>query len=64
MLALRHGVLSVEHSEGRALVPIDSAGRLQLPPSALGLFPDDRAELVVEDDRVVLRRPSDLDGDA
>lgn len=64
VLALRHGVLSAEHSEGRALVPIDSAGRLQLPPSALLLFPDDRAELVVEDDRVVLRRPADLEDGA
>jgi putative ABC transport system ATP-binding protein len=64
VLALRHGVLSAEHREGRALVPIDSAGRLQLPPSALLLFPDDRAELVLEDDRVVLRRPADLDGDS
>lgn len=67
VLALRHGVLSAEHREGRALVPIDSAGRLQLPPAALTLFPDARAELVVEDDRVVLRRPADLedlDGDA
>ena len=61
VLALRHGVLSAEHSEGRALVPIDSAGRLQLPPAALRLFPDDRAELVLEDDRVVLRRPADLE---
>ena len=64
VLALRHGVLSAEHREGRALVPIDSAGRLQLPPSALLLFPDDRAELVVEDDRVVLRRPADLEDGA
>jgi putative ABC transport system ATP-binding protein len=64
VLALRHGVLSAEHREGRALVPIDSAGRLQLPPSALLLFPDDRAELVVEGDRVVLRRPADLEDDA
>lgn len=64
VLALRHGVLSAEHREGRALVPIDSAGRLQLPPAALRLFPDDRAELVVEDDRVVLRRPADLEDGA
>ena len=64
VLALRHGVLSAEHREGRALVPIDSAGRLQLPPSALLLFPDDRAELVVEDDRVVLRRPAALEDGA
>jgi len=61
VLALRHGVLSAEHAEGRVLVPIDSAGRLQLPPDALSLFPDDRAELVLEDDRVVLRRPADLE---
>jgi putative ABC transport system ATP-binding protein len=64
VLALRHGVLSAEHSEGRALVPIDSAGRLQLPPAALRLFPGDRVELVLEDDHVVLRRPADLDGES
>ncbi|MGD9954519.1 MAG: ATP-binding cassette domain-containing protein [Candidatus Nanopelagicales bacterium] len=61
VLALRHGVLSAEHAEGRSLVPIDSAGRLQLPPAALRMFPDDRAELVIEDDRVVLRRPAELE---
>ena len=62
VLALRHGVLSSEHRSGRSLVPIDSAGRLQLPPDALALFPDDRAELVLEDGRVVLRRPDEEDG--
>jgi putative ABC transport system ATP-binding protein len=64
VLALRHGVLSSEHSDGRALVPIDSAGRLQLPPDALALLDGDRAELVVDGDQVVLRRPRDLDGGA
>lgn len=57
-LALRHGVLSSEaHREGRTLVPIDSAGRIQLPPSALGLFPDSRIELVIDEGEVRLRPP-------
>ena len=59
-LALRHGVLSTEaHGTGRALVPIDSAGRLQLPPDALALFPELRAELVTEDGEVRLRPPGE-----
>ena len=58
-LALRHGVLSSEaHREGRTLVPIDSAGQLQLPPAALELFPGSRVELVVDDGEVRLRPPS------
>jgi putative ABC transport system ATP-binding protein len=58
-LALRHGVLSSEaHREGRSLVPIDSAGRLQLPPAALDLFPGSRVELVIDDGEVRLRPPS------
>jgi putative ABC transport system ATP-binding protein len=58
-LALRHGVLSSEaHRQGRSLVPIDSAGRLQLPPAALELFPDSRVELVLDDGEVRLRPPT------
>jgi putative ABC transport system ATP-binding protein len=57
-LALRHGVLATESRRaGDALAPIDSAGRLQLPPSALGLFPDGRARVVVEGDGVRLLPP-------
>ena len=57
-LALRHGVLATESARaGVAWAPIDSAGRLQLPPAALGLFPDGRARLVVEADGVRLLSP-------
>jgi putative ABC transport system ATP-binding protein len=57
-LALRHGVLATESMRaGDALAPIDSAGRLQLPPSALGLFPGGRARVVIEDDGVRLLPP-------
>lgn len=60
-LALRHGVLATESMRaGDAFAPIDSAGRLQLPPGALGLFPDGRARVVVEADGVRLLPP---DGD-
>ncbi|MFN8169578.1 MAG: ATP-binding cassette domain-containing protein [Candidatus Nanopelagicales bacterium] len=59
-LALRHGVLSTESvGSGDALAPIDSAGRLQLPPAALGLFPDGRARVVVEGDGVRLLPPGE-----
>ena len=59
-LALRHGVLSTEaHGTGRALVPIDSAGRLLLPQAALDLFPDGRAAVEVVDGEVRLRPPGE-----
>ena len=55
VLALRHGVLSGDRQRDGALTaPIDSTGRLQLPPEALALFPDGRAEVVVEPDGVRL----------
>jgi putative ABC transport system ATP-binding protein len=58
VLALRHGVLSTERAAGRtALAAIDSAGRLQLPPEALELFPDGRAVLRIDDAGVRLDRP-------
>ena len=58
VLHLRHGVLSSEREAGRtATVPIDASGRVQLPPEALPLFPDARAEVVVVDGEVRLRPP-------
>lgn len=68
VLHLRHGVLATERTRtgtvlsGAEPAPvdsaaIDSAGRVQLPPEALALFPDGRARLVVEDDGVRLLPP-------
>jgi putative ABC transport system ATP-binding protein len=59
VLALRHGVLSSEHRSGRTLVPIDSSGRLQLPPSARAVLSEDRVELLVHEDHIVIRRPQE-----
>jgi len=60
ILALRHGVLATESAgSGRALAAIDSAGRLQLPPTALDLFPDGRASVEVVDGEVRLRPPGE-----
>jgi putative ABC transport system ATP-binding protein len=60
-LALRHGVLATESAgSGRSLAAIDSAGRLQLPPTALALFPDGRAAVEVVDGEVRLRPPGEL----
>jgi putative ABC transport system ATP-binding protein len=52
---LRHGVLSTDRDAGDDdSAVIDSAGRLQLPPEALALFPDGRARVRVEGDHVRL----------
>ena len=58
VLALRHGVLSTERgADGSLSSPIDSSGRVQLPPAALAMFPDSRAVVVVEEDSVRLLAP-------
>lgn len=48
VLALRHGAVETEHSEGRLLSVIDGVGRVQLPPEALELFPDRRATVELD----------------
>ncbi|MBS2936516.1 ATP-binding cassette domain-containing protein [Nocardioides sp. J2M5] len=58
VVGLRHGVLGTEQAVGATVhAAIDRAGRLQLPPAALTLFPDQRAVVRVEGDRVVLEPP-------
>jgi ABC-type lipoprotein export system ATPase subunit len=60
VLRLRHGVLSSEqHRAGATVGVIDSTGRLQLPPEALDLFPQGRAEVRIADGGVTLRPPAD-----
>jgi ABC-type lipoprotein export system ATPase subunit len=68
VLHLRQGVLSAErsgtgeHASGqvrRAEAVIDSAGRLQLPPEALALFPGRRALVGVSEGVVVLEPPEE-----
>jgi putative ABC transport system ATP-binding protein len=55
VVALRHGVVSTEQwGADAAQATIDPAGRVQLPPDALELFPSRRAVLRVEGERVVL----------
>jgi len=54
---LRHGALQAESKEARALSVIDTAGRIQLPPRALRLFPNRRAEIVVDDGGVRITPP-------
>ena len=57
VVALRHGVVSTEQWGGAtARATIDPAGRVQLPPEALALFPDHRAVLRIDGDRVVLEQ--------
>jgi putative ABC transport system ATP-binding protein len=55
--ALRHGALEAEHTEDRALSVIDAFGRIQLPPSALRLFPDNRAVIHIDDEEVRITPP-------
>jgi putative ABC transport system ATP-binding protein len=56
VLRLRHGVLAGETTrDGRRTASIDSAGRLQLPPEALALFPDGRAVVALDEESVTLR---------
>jgi hypothetical protein len=63
ILHLRHGHLEAETtsaSDGagsRELAIIDASGRVQLPPSALKLFPGRRALIVVEDGEVRVTPP-------
>ncbi len=54
---LRHGALETESTDGRGLAVIDGAGRVQLPPVALKLFPDRRAVIEVEDGHVRMSPP-------
>jgi ABC-type lipoprotein export system ATPase subunit len=57
VLALRHGALEAETREARRLSVIDEAGRIQLPPDALKLFPARRAEIAIEDGHVRITPP-------
>ena len=57
ILHLRHGALEAETKETRVLSVIDAAGRIQLPPAALKLFPDHRAQIVLEDGEVRITPP-------
>lgn len=68
VLHLRQGVLSAERSGAEESAPgqvrtaeavIDSAGRVQLPPEALQLFPGRRTAVRIENGEVVLGRPQE-----
>ncbi|GAB3271523.1 ABC transporter ATP-binding protein [Kineosporia babensis] len=65
VLHLRHGVLSAERSGSEPAEPrqadavIDSAGRIQLSPEALKLFPARRARMQIVDGQVVLKAPEE-----
>ena len=56
-LYLRHGALEAEAVRDRLLSVIDQAGRIQLPPHALKLFPDRRAVIEVGEDGVRIDPP-------
>jgi putative ABC transport system ATP-binding protein len=56
-LYLRHGAMEAEASRQEALSVIDEAGRVQLPPEALELFPNRRAKIGVEQGRVWIDPP-------
>lgn len=54
---LRHGAVEAETKEKRNLSVIDAAGRIQLPPELLKLFPDRRAVMTEEGGEVRLTPP-------
>jgi putative ABC transport system ATP-binding protein len=56
-LFLRHGAMEAEATRDEALSVIDEAGRVQLPPEALQLFPGRRARIGVEQGRVWVEPP-------
>ena len=56
-LFLRHGAMEAEATREEALSVIDEAGRVQLPPEALQLFPGRRARIGVEQGRVWIGPP-------
>jgi putative ABC transport system ATP-binding protein len=55
-LFLRHGAVEAETIHSRLSV-IDGAGRIQLPPEALKLFPQRRAELRIENGELWIKPP-------
>lgn len=55
-LFLRHGAVEAETIQARLSV-IDQAGRIQLPPEALKLFPDRRATLTIENGELRITPP-------
>jgi putative ABC transport system ATP-binding protein len=56
-LMLRHGAVEAELQQERSLSVIDAAGRIQLPPEALRMFPNHRAVLEFDQDGVRLTPP-------
>ena len=56
-LRLRHGAVEAETWEAKLLSVIDASGRIQLPPEALAMFPNRRAELIIEDGTVRITPP-------
>lgn len=56
-LMLRHGAVEAELHQERSLSVIDAAGRIQLPPEALRMFPDHRAVLEFDADGVRITPP-------
>jgi putative ABC transport system ATP-binding protein len=56
-LFLRHGALEAEAHFDRALSVIDQAGRIQLPPKALQMFPDRRAVIAIDEGEVKITPP-------
>jgi putative ABC transport system ATP-binding protein len=56
-LHLRHGALEAESRAERTLSVIDAAGRIQLPPGALPMFPERRAIVSIDDGEIRITPP-------
>jgi len=57
VVALRDGAVATVTVGGTELAVIDRSGRLQLPPEILERYPDRRARLGYDGDRVVIEQP-------
>jgi ABC-type lipoprotein export system ATPase subunit len=56
-LHLRHGAMEAESRAERTLSVIDAAGRIQLPPAALPMFPERRAVVSVDEGEIRITPP-------
>lgn len=63
VLALHHGTMHSERHRGRTVAIIDAVGRVQIPPDLLDRFEGRRVVIEPTDTGLLLRPPSEVNGD-